>query len=58
MSLLIQAQTSDDDEEIMGCIDFVLKSAKLGLIHESIDVNNLGSYTSEYLLNPSHNPIS
>lgn len=49
MSLLIQAQTSDDDEEIMGCIDFVLKSAKLGLIHESIDVNNLGSYTSEYL---------
>lgn len=47
MSLLIQAQTSDDDEEIMGCIDFVLKSAKLGLIHESIDVNNLGSYTSK-----------
>lgn len=47
MSLLIQAQTSDDDEEIMGCLDFVLRSAKLGLIHESIDVNSLGSYTSK-----------
>lgn len=54
MSLLIQAQTSNDDEEISGCIDFVLKSAKLGLIHESIDVNNLGSYTSESLPVPSH----
>lgn len=47
MSLLIQAQTSDDDEEIMGCINFVLKSARLGLIHESIDVNSVGAYTSK-----------
>lgn len=47
MSLLIQAQTSDDEEEIMGCIDLVLKSAKLGLIHESIDVNSGASYTSK-----------
>lgn len=58
MSLLIQAQTSNDDEEILGCIDFVLKSAKLGLIHESIDVNNLGSYTSESLIDPTHNSCS
>lgn len=47
MSLLIQAQTTDDDAEIMGCIDYVLKSAKLGLIHESIDVNSGYAYTSE-----------
>lgn len=47
MSLLIQAQTSDDDAEIKGCLDFVLRSAKLGLIHESIDVNSAGSYTSK-----------
>lgn len=52
MSLLIQAQTSDDDEEIMGCLDFVLKSAKLGLIHESIDVNSLGSYTRKWTSAP------
>lgn len=47
MSLLIQAQTSDDDEEIKGCIDFVLRSAKLGLIHESVDVDTVSAYTSK-----------
>lgn len=47
MSLLMQAQTSDDDEEIMGCLDLVLKSAKLGLIHESINVDSRTSYTSK-----------
>lgn len=47
MSLLIQAQTTDDDVEIMGCLNHVLKTAKLGLIHESIDVNSGYAYTSE-----------
>lgn len=47
MSLLMQAQTSDDEDEILGCLDLVLKSAKLGLVHESIDVNSRVSYTSE-----------
>lgn len=47
MSLLIQAQTTDDDAEIMGCLDYVLKTAKLGLIHESIDVNSGYAYTSK-----------
>lgn len=47
MSLLIQAQTSDDDAEIMGCLHYVMKTAKLGLIHESIDVNSGYAYTSE-----------
>ena len=45
MSLLIQAQTSDDDGEIKEGLDLVLKSAKLGRIHESIDVQYIGQYT-------------
>lgn len=49
MSLLVQAQTSDDDEEIMKCLTLVLNASKLGLIHESIDVNWSHSYTREYL---------
>jgi hypothetical protein len=48
MSLLIQAQTSDNDDEIRECIDLVLKSAKLGLIHESVDVNYMTSYTRSW----------
>jgi uncharacterized protein len=48
MSLLIQAQTSEDDE-IRECLDLVLNSSKLGLVHESVNVNMLHSYTSKYL---------
>lgn len=48
MSLLIQAQTTQDEDEIMECLTLVLKSARLGLVHESIDVNSIGSYTSQY----------
>ncbi|KAI0432066.1 hypothetical protein F5Y09DRAFT_340017 [Xylaria sp. FL1042] len=48
MSLLVQAQTSDSDEEISECIDLVLRSSKLGLIHESVDVNRLSSYTRSW----------
>lgn len=47
MSLLIQAQTTDNDAEIMGCLEYVLKTAKLGLIHESVDVNSGYAYTSK-----------
>ncbi len=52
MSLLVQAQTSDDDEEIMECLKLVLKSSSLGLVHESVDVNLIHSYTSESPLTP------
>ncbi|KAL0944605.1 DUF1237 domain protein [Colletotrichum truncatum] len=45
MSLLIQAQTSDKDEEITECLDLVLRSARLGLVHESVEVNHITSYT-------------
>ncbi|KAI0380390.1 glycoside hydrolase family 125 protein [Hypomontagnella monticulosa] len=48
MSLLIQAQTSSDDEEIEECLQLVLKSGKLGLIHESVDVNLIHSYTRSW----------
>lgn len=53
MSLLVQAQTSDDDEEIRECLQLVLKSSRLGLIHESVNVEYSRSYTSEYLFFPS-----
>lgn len=45
MSLLIQAQTSDDDKEIMDCINLVKQSSLTGLIHESINVTNINDYT-------------
>ncbi|KAI1352340.1 hypothetical protein F5Y01DRAFT_92813 [Xylaria sp. FL0043] len=48
MSLLVQARTSDNDEEIRECIDLVLRSSKLGLIHESVDVIRLSSYTRSW----------
>jgi meiotically up-regulated gene 157 (Mug157) protein len=48
MSLLMQAQTSDDDEEIRECIQLVLGSAKRGLIHESIDVTHVAQYTRSW----------
>ncbi|KAI2638222.1 glycoside hydrolase family 125 protein [Xylaria nigripes] len=48
MSLLVQAQTSDDDNEIRECIGLVLRSSALGLIHESVNVNTMSSYTRSW----------
>lgn len=48
MSLLIQAQTSENDEEITECLDLVLRSARLGLVHESVEVNHITSYTRSW----------
>jgi uncharacterized protein len=45
MSLLLQAMTSDDDKEISECINLVLHASKLGLVHESINVNRILDYT-------------
>lgn len=47
MSLLIQARTSDNETEILECLDLVLRSSRLGLVHESVDVNSISSYTRE-----------
>ncbi|KAL2200638.1 Six-hairpin glycosidase-like protein [Corynascus similis CBS 632.67] len=48
MSLLVQAQTSKDDSEILECLQLVLDSSKLGLIHESVNVNFANSYTRSW----------
>jgi meiotically up-regulated gene 157 (Mug157) protein len=48
MALLVQAQTSDSDKEIMECLELVLKSSKLGLVHESINVERIGDYTRSW----------
>ncbi|KAF3352922.1 hypothetical protein VDGD_10137 [Verticillium dahliae] len=48
MSLMIQAQTSDDDAEITKSLQLVLQSASLGLVHESVDVNFITSYTRSW----------
>ncbi|ESZ95199.1 hypothetical protein SBOR_4430 [Sclerotinia borealis F-4128] len=48
MSLLLQAMTSDDDTEIMECLNLVLKASRLGLIHESINVNRIQEYTRSW----------
>ncbi|EKD21685.1 DUF1237 domain protein [Drepanopeziza brunnea f. sp. 'multigermtubi' MB_m1] len=48
MSLLTQAMTSDNDTEIMECVNLVLKASKLGLVHESINVNYIQDYTRSW----------
>ncbi|KAF4219665.1 hypothetical protein CNMCM5878_002724 [Aspergillus fumigatiaffinis] len=45
MSLLVQAMTSDSEAEITECINLVRNSSLLGLVHESINVNNIKEYT-------------
>lgn len=47
MSLLLQAMTSDDDAEITKSLTVVLKTSRLGLVHESINVNRITEYTSK-----------
>lgn len=45
MSLLLQAMTTNDDDEIKRSLELVLKASRLGLVHESINVNLIRSYT-------------
>jgi meiotically up-regulated gene 157 (Mug157) protein len=45
MGRLVQAMTSNSDAEIMECINSVRDSSLLGLVHESIAVNNITDYT-------------
>ena len=40
--------TSDDDTEIMECLNLVLKASPLGLVHESINVNRIHDYTRSW----------
>jgi len=46
--------TSDDDKEISECINLVLHASKLGLVHESINVNRILDYTRK-LISPLPN---
>ncbi|RDA92152.1 hypothetical protein CP533_5628 [Ophiocordyceps camponoti-saundersi (nom. inval.)] len=48
MSVLMQAQTTDNDEEIKKCLDLVLRSSGLGLVHESVDVDHVRQYTRSW----------
>lgn len=49
MSLLLQAMTSTNDTEIMECVNLVKSASRLGLIHESINVNRISDYTRKFL---------
>ncbi|EDU41982.1 hypothetical protein PTRG_08931 [Pyrenophora tritici-repentis Pt-1C-BFP] len=48
MSILVQAMTSDDDEEIMECLHQVKSVSHNGLIHESVNVNNSKTYSRSW----------
>lgn len=45
MSVLVQAMTSDDDEEIMRCLEAVKNVSRSGVIHESVNVDASYRYT-------------
>ncbi len=47
MSLLVQAMTSSDDDEIMESLKLVRDASRLGLVHESVDVDRMYEYTSK-----------
>jgi uncharacterized protein len=48
MSLLVQALTSDDDSKILDSINAVRDSSRLGLVHESININDIEDYTRSW----------
>ncbi|KAL2370908.1 DUF1237 domain-containing protein [Blastomyces gilchristii SLH14081] len=48
MSVLVRAHTSDDDDEILESINMVRDASLLGLIHESVNVNNVADYTRSW----------
>jgi meiotically up-regulated gene 157 (Mug157) protein len=48
MSLLVQAMTSDDDAEIKGLLTAVKQASPLGLIHESVNVEEIRDYTRSW----------
>ena len=48
MSRLMQAMTSDDDEEIEAVLSAVKKVSRLGLVHESVNVERVTDYTRSW----------
>ncbi len=53
MSRLVQAMTSNDDEEIMSSLAAVRDSSRLGLVHESINSERVIDYTSKSTNSPA-----
>ena len=47
MSRLVQAMTSSNDNEISDALEAVRDSSRLGLVHESINVERIADYTSK-----------
>ena len=46
MSIIIQALTSTDSEEITNCVELLVDSTEnTGLMHESFNKDDVGSYT-------------
>lgn len=48
MSVLVQAMTSDSDDEIMQCLGLVKNASRNGLIHESVNVDYATDYTRSW----------
>jgi meiotically up-regulated gene 157 (Mug157) protein len=48
MSVLVQAMTSDDDAEIMKCLNAVKNVSLNGLIHESVHVDYAKTYSRSW----------
>ncbi|KAF2248677.1 glycoside hydrolase family 125 protein [Trematosphaeria pertusa] len=48
MSVLVQAMTSESDEEIMRCLGAVKNVSRNGLIHESVNVDYGSDYTRSW----------
>jgi meiotically up-regulated gene 157 (Mug157) protein len=48
MSLLVQAMTSDDDAEIKRLLEAVKQASPLGLVHESVNVEEIRDYTRSW----------
>lgn len=44
----MQAMTSDDDAEILACLERVKNVSRLGLLHESVNVQNGREYTRSW----------
>ena len=48
MSRLVQAMTSNDDDEIKQVLEDVRDTSRLGLVHESVNVNRATDYTRKF----------
>ncbi|KAG6986747.1 meiotically up-regulated protein [Physcia stellaris] len=48
MSRLVEAMTSNDDDEIMDALHAVKGASQLGLVHESVNVDRITDYTRSW----------